>query len=114
MLGILPKVGDIEKRLSARHRNALSVRVELLADCFAGVWAALEKKRNKSIQSGDIEQALAALSSLADDRLQKETQGVVVPEDFAHGTSQQRVRWYRVGAESGQIQSCDTFNAKDL
>ena len=74
----------------------------------------LKKKRNKSIQSGDIEQALAALSSLADDRLQKETRGVVVPEDFTHGTSLQRVRWFRAGLESGQVQACDTFNAKTL
>jgi predicted metalloprotease len=94
--------------------NGLSVRQELQADCYAGVWANAAQKQNQWMESGDIEEALNTASAIGDDRLQQQTQGTVVPDSFTHGTSEQRVRWFRNGFDSGDVGRCDTFGAKQL
>jgi predicted metalloprotease len=93
--------------------NSLSVKVELQADCFAGVWAYHANER-KIVEAGDVEEALNAATAIGDDRLQEEGQGYVVPDSFTHGTSAQRVRWFKRGMENGDINACDTLNAKSL
>lgn len=113
LLGILPKVNEVRQRVSPAQSNALSVRVELQADCFAGVWGAHARERI-DLNSADIEAALNAATAIGDDTLQKETQGRVVPDSFTHGSSAQRVRWFKTGLQSGDIKACDTFSAKDL
>ncbi len=113
-LGILAKARELEAKLPQQQINALSVRVELQADCLAGVWTNLYGRIANVLQPGHVEQGLAAASALGDDRLQKKATGIVVPETFTHGTSQQRVRWFRRGMATGQIQQCDTFNALEL
>ena len=95
----------------ATERNQLSVRVELIADCLAGVWAHHSQQRWKSLEQGDLEEAVRAAEAIGDDRLQKQSQGRVVPDSFTHGSSEQRVRWLTTGLRSGTIQSCDTFRA---
>jgi uncharacterized protein len=114
VLGTLPKVEAAQKRVGDRDSNGLQVRVELQADCFAGVWAANADQRFKILEQGDVEDALRAASSVGDDTLQKETQGYVVPDSFTHGTSAQRTRWFSTGLKSGQISACNTFNANPL
>jgi predicted metalloprotease len=114
-LGILGKVNAQRDRSSDAQANALSVRVELQADCFAGVWAnRSQKERGWRLESGDIESALNAASRIGDDTLQRQTRGTVVPETFTHGTSAQRVSWFKRGFSSGQIDGCDTFGAAQL
>jgi predicted metalloprotease len=102
--------------MSKRDGNALSVRIELQADCFAGVWAnhANQAQGGKMIDENDVEQALAAATAIGDDRLQKQAQGYVVPDSFTHGSSAQRVRWFKRGLESGDMKKCDTFRAQQL
>jgi len=90
--------------------NGLSVRQELQADCFAGVWANRSEQRLHWLQPGDVEEALNAASQIGDDTLQRETQGTVVPDSFTHGTSAQRVKWFKAGLQGGQVSSCDTFS----
>jgi predicted metalloprotease len=115
LLGILAKAGEIEAKLDQRQRNAFSVRVELQADCLAGVWAGLaDKMWPGMIEPGDVEKGLAAAAAVGDNRLQNAASGTVVPESFTHGTSEQRMRWLRRGIDSAEIQACDTFNAKEL
>jgi len=121
LLGITDKVDAMRGRISEKEQNALSVRLELQADFLAGVWAHYEAQQQaatdpakKVIQEGDIEEALNAASTIGDDRLQKETQGYVVPDAFTHGTSAQRVRWFKKGFETGDISQGDTFNAENL
>jgi hypothetical protein len=114
VLGILPKVQAMQQRLSRREANALSVRVELMADCLAGVWAHHAQQRWRILEQGDIEEALAAAAAIGDDKLQKQAQGYVVPDSFTHGTSEQRARWLTQGLRSGSIQACDTFNSRAL
>jgi len=114
VLGTLPKVEAAQKRLDDRDSNGLQVRVELQADCFAGVWAANADQRFKILEQGDVEDALRAASAVGDDTLQKETQGYVVPDSFTHGSSAQRTRWFSTGLKSGQISACNTFNANQL
>lgn len=115
VLGIMDKVDSARARMSPAQANALSVRVELQADCFAGVWAAVAQQDNaKLIQPGDFEQGLNAAGAIGDDRLQQQSQGRVVPEAFTHGSSEQRQRWLRKGLSSGDIRQCDTFSAKTL
>lgn len=97
-----------------RGANGLSVRQELQADCFAGVWANQAQARHRWLAAGDIESALNTATAIGDDRLQRQAQGTVVPESFTHGTSEQRVRWFKAGFESGQVKSCDTFSAMPL
>jgi predicted metalloprotease len=114
VLGTLPRVEAAQRSAGSRDSNALQVRVELQADCFAGVWAANADQRFKIIEQGDVEDALRAAASVGDDTLQKETQGYVVPDSFTHGTSEQRTRWFSTGLKSGQISACNTFNANPL
>ncbi len=114
LLGISDKVSAAQQRSSQANANALSVRLELQADCFAGVWGHRADSMKKMLEPGEIEQALAAASAIGDDRLQKQSQGQVVPESFTHGTSAQRVRWFKRGMESGDIRQCDTFSVTAL
>lgn len=108
LLGIIPEVRKKQQRASKTEANALSVRTELQADCFAGVWAhAIEEFG--TLERGDIEEALHAASQIGDDRLQQEAQGYVVPDSFTHGTAKQRYSWFQTGFTSGQIKECDTF-----
>jgi predicted metalloprotease len=94
--------------------NALQVRMELQADCLAGVWASLNDQMKSRLQPGDIESGLNAAAQIGDDTLQRRAQGRVVPEAFTHGSAQQRVRWFKRGLESGKTQACDTFGVSDL
>lgn len=94
--------------------NGLSVRMELQADCYAGVWANLAQQQHQWLEAGDVEEALNTATAIGDDRLQKEARGTVVPDSFTHGTSAQRVRWFRNGFDSGDVGHCDTFAAKQL
>jgi len=114
LLGIMDQVESARQRMSEKQGNALQVRVELQADCFAGIWANKAQEMKNIIEPGDIDQALAAASAIGDDRIQQQTQGYVVRDSFTHGSSEQRVRWFRRGYESGSLKQCDTFNAKDL
>ena len=114
VLGILPRVQQRQQEVSEVERNQLSVRVELMADCLAGVWAHHSQQRWQSLEQGDIEEAIRAAEAIGDDRLQKQSQGRVVHDSFTHGSSEQRVRWLTTGLKSGQVQSCDTFRASRL
>jgi len=98
---------------SDRARNALSVRQELQADCFAGVWGHSAQQRG-ALDTRDVEQGIAAASAVGDDRLQQRSRGYAVPESFTHGSSAQRVKWFRVGLTSGDLRQCNTFAAADL
>jgi hypothetical protein len=112
-LGILPKAHQAEERAASQaEANALSVRIELMADCFAGVWAANGNAKRQFLEPGDIEKAVATAQAIGDDRLQKATRGVVVPDSFTHGSSAQRVQWLQRGLQSGQIDSCNTFSSR--
>jgi predicted metalloprotease len=113
-LGILPRVQERQRQVGQAEGNQLSVRVELMADCLAGVWAHHSQQRWKSLEQGDIEEAIAAAQAIGDDRLQKQSGGRVVPDSFTHGSSEQRVRWLTTGLKSGTVQSCDTFRAARL
>jgi predicted metalloprotease len=94
--------------------TGLSVRQELQADCFAGVWANLAQQHLQWMENGDVESALNTATAIGDDRLQKQSQGMVVPDSFTHGSSEERVRWFRAGLDSGDPKRCDTFTAKTL
>jgi predicted metalloprotease len=110
LLGILPKVQAAQQRAFNRgEANQLSVRVELMADCLAGVWAANAEQRYKFLERGDLEAAVTTAQAIGDDRLQKAAQGYAVPDSFTHGSSAQRVQWLTVGLKSGEINSCNTF-----
>ncbi len=113
LLGIMSKYDQQAQRADARARNALSVRLELQADCFAGVWGYFAKQR-KLLDPGDVEAGLTAAAAVGDDRIQKQMQGTVVPESFTHGSSEQRTRWFKVGMDSGDIRKCNTFAATQL
>jgi predicted metalloprotease len=112
--GISDQVDRRRQSLSREAGNALSVRVELQADCYAGVWANHANVERKLLEPDDIEEALGAATAIGDDRLQRQAQGYVVPESFTHGTSTQRGRWFRRGFDSGNPNDCDTFAARDL
>lgn len=114
LLGISEQVMQQRERSGREEANELSVRQELQADCFAGVWANQADRARRILEPGDVQEALTAASAIGDDRLQKQTQGRVVPESFTHGSSEQRARWFRRGLESGQVQACDTFSASRL
>ena len=114
LLGISDKVESLRARLGGAEGNALSVRVELQADCFAGVWAHLAQKARQILEAGDIEEALNAATAIGDDRLQKQARGYITPDSFTHGSSAQRVRWFKQGITSGDPRQCDTFNAAQL
>lgn len=113
LLGISDKVSRLRQQLSEGEYNKYSVRLELQADFFAGVWAHYEQGRGV-LEAGDIEEALNAANAIGDDRLQKQAQGYVVPESFTHGTSAQRMYWFKKGYETGDINQGDTFSATDL
>jgi predicted metalloprotease len=114
LMGIMDKVDAQRQRDNEREANALSVRVELQADCFAGVWAKNADRARSILEQGDVESALNAATAIGDDALQKQAQGYVVPDSFTHGTSAQRVRWFRRGLDSGQVSACNTFQAASL
>lgn len=116
LLGISGQVQQMRQSMSKRDGNALSVRTELQADCFAGVWAnrADRQRGGKMIDDKDVDQAMAAATAIGDDKLQRQTQGRVVPDSFTHGSSAQRTRWFRVGLDSGDYRKCDTFRAQQL
>jgi predicted metalloprotease len=112
--GISGKVDALRGRLDARQQNALSVRVELQADCYAGIWANHSEQAQHWLDQGDIESALNAATQIGDDTLQREQSGVVRPDSFTHGSSAQRVRWFTQGYKTGNVKACDTFNAQQL
>lgn len=114
LLGIADQVQALKSRASERQANAIQVRMELQADCFAGIWANRADETKNLIEPGDIEEALNAASAIGDDRIQRQTQGYVVPDAFTHGSSEQRVRWFKRGYQSGKLEACDTFNADPL
>jgi uncharacterized protein len=110
LLGLLSKVQAMQRNAPDRETaNAISVRTELMADCFAGVWANKMNQRHRNIDDADVQQAVAAASAIGDDRMQKQTRGVAVPDSFTHGSSAQRVRWLTAGLNSGSMRTCDTF-----
>jgi predicted metalloprotease len=111
LLGTSDRVQRQRSRMDQASANALSVRLELQADCYAGVWGYYAARRN-ILEPGDVEAALTAASAIGDDRLQKQARGYVVPESFTHGSSAQRVRWFRAGLDSGDVRRCDTFTAR--
>ena len=110
LLGISEKVQNAQRRAGRDAANELSVRLELQADCLAGVWAHQTERQKKVLEQGDVEEALGAAAAVGDDSIQKKTQGYVVPESFTHGSAEQRVRWFKRGFQSGSIDSCDTFS----
>jgi predicted metalloprotease len=114
LLGISNKVQAARGRVSETEYNRLSVRLELQADFFAGVWAHYADRAKHVVEAGDIDEALRAASVVGDDNLQRQSRGHVVPESFTHGTSEQRVRWFRKGYETGDLRQGDTFTARDL
>jgi predicted metalloprotease len=114
LLGVSAKVQAARERASEREANALSVRLELQADCLAGVWAKNADTARHILDQGDLEEALRAATAIGDDTLQKQAKGYAVPDSFTHGSSEQRVRWFKRGMESGQVKDCNTFQAKSL
>jgi predicted metalloprotease len=114
LLGISGRVDSARQHLSETQANAASVRLELQADCFAGVWAYHTNQAKQIIEQGDVESALNAASAIGDDALQRQTRGEVVPDSFTHGTSAQRVRWFKRGLETGSVEQCNTFEARQL
>lgn len=113
LMGTMDKVDAARRRMREADANDLSVRLELQADFLAGVWAHYAQKKGL-LETGDIEEALGAASAVGDDRLQKENQGYVVPDSFTHGTSEQRIRWFRKGLETGDVRQGDTFSTRSL
>ncbi|MEM5502292.1 neutral zinc metallopeptidase [Ahrensia kielensis] len=109
IIGVLPKFNQMRQRMSQAEANAMSIRVELQADCFAGVWGYYTEQKGL-LSRGDLEEALNAATQIGDDTIQRRTQGYVVPESFNHGTSAQRREWFGRGFESGKLEACDTFN----
>lgn len=113
-LGILERVEQLKRRADQAAANALQVRVELQADCLAGLWARRAHEARRILEAGDIEEGLNAAAAVGDDRLQRRARGTVVPESFTHGSSAQRQRWFRDGLEGGRLEACDTFGAERL
>jgi predicted metalloprotease len=114
VLGIAGKVHDLQQRVSEGQANALSVRMELQADCLAGVWAHHTNKRRAILEEGDVEEGLRAAAAIGDDRIQRQAQGYVRPESWTHGSSEMRVRWFKRGLQTGSVEQCDTFKAAQL
>lgn len=114
LLGVTGKVDSMRGRISERQQNQLSVRLELQADCYAGIWANRSNQAKQWLDAGDIESAINAAQQIGDDTLQKRSQGYAVPDSFTHGSSAQRVRWFMQGYKTGSVQACDTFNAQGL
>lgn len=114
LMGISDKVDSARRRAGQAQANALSVRLELQADCFAGVWAHHADRTRSILEAGDVEVALNAASAIGDDALQRQSRGEVVPDSFTHGSSAQRVRWFKRGIQSGQVTACNTFDSEQL
>ena len=114
LMGISARMEQMRAKVSPAQYNALSVRLELQADCFAGVWANHAQNARQILENGDIESAMNAAARIGDDALQKQSQGYVVPESFTHGTSAQRTRWFNNGLQNGSVKACDTFSTKNL
>ena len=114
LVGTAEKVHAAQQRADKVQANELSVRMELQADCYAGVWAHHAARSRQLLEAGDVEEGLNAASAIGDDRLQRMSQGRVVPDAFTHGSSEQRVRWFRKGMETGSLEACDTFSARQL
>ena len=114
LLGLLPKVQEAQRAMGKADANSLQVRVELQADCLAGVWANWAQEKWKFIEPGDVEAAMQTASAIGDDRLQRQSQGYVVPDAFTHGSSAQRTHWFMTGLKAGNVASCDTFRAEQL
>jgi uncharacterized protein len=114
LLGLLPQVQEAQRSMDKVEANQLQVRVELQADCLAGVWAHHAEEKWRFIEPGDVEAAMQTASAIGDDRLQRRGQGYVVPDAFTHGSSEQRTRWFLTGLKSGQVASCDTFRTQQL
>jgi hypothetical protein len=113
LLGLTDRADRLRSRMSETEGNALSVRIELQADCLAGIWANRANRTQHILEAGDIDEALMAASAIGDDRLQKQMQGYVVPDSFTHGTSAQRVHWFKAGFASGDLDACDTSGSLD-
>jgi predicted metalloprotease len=114
LLEVLDRGEQIKQRAEERERNAVQVRIELQADCLAGLWARRAHEARNILEAGDIEEGLGAAAAVGDDRLQRRARGTVMPDAFTHGSSAQRVRWFRTGLESGRLDACDTFAAERL
>jgi hypothetical protein len=114
IMGITDKVHNLRGKLSEKEYNKMSVKLELQADFLAGVWAHHSQQMSQMMETGDLEEALNAAYAIGDDRLQKQSSGTVVPDSFTHGTSEQRIRWFKKGFETGDLQQGDTFNAESL
>jgi uncharacterized protein len=114
LLGIAQEVQSLRQQVSEPEANALSVMMELQADCFAGLWAHHTERAEQVLEEGDLEEGLNAAAAIGDDRMQRRAQGYVVPDAFTHGSSAQRVRWFREGLATGDFKACDTFNAERL
>jgi predicted metalloprotease len=114
LLGVLPKVQQAQRAMDQTEANSLQVRVELQADCLAGVWANRGQAKWDFIEPGDVDSALQTASAIGDDRLQRRSQGYVVPDSFTHGSSAQRTRWFTAGLKSGSVAGCDTFRNEQL
>lgn len=112
--GILQKAREVQQQVGQSQANAIQVRVELQADCYAGVWANKQQSRSNFLEEGDVDAALQTASAIGDDMIQKRSQGYVVPDAFTHGSSAQRKRWFMNGFKSGSVQSCNTFAAESL
>lgn len=114
LMGITDRMENARRRLSEAQYNQLSVRLELQADCFAGIWAHDAQRARQVIEQGDIEEAMNAATQIGDDTIQRRQQGTIVPESFTHGTSAQRVAWFKRGLQTGSVAQCDTFEARQL
>jgi predicted metalloprotease len=114
LIGVSDQVHNAQSRASETEGNALSVRLELQADCFAGVWAYHTQQKEAFLEQGDVESALATATAIGDDALQRQSRGTVVPDSFTHGSSAQRVRWFKRGLDKGDVQQCNTFEARQL
>jgi hypothetical protein len=113
-MGISNRVHELRQRVGEVEGNQLSVRQELQADCFAGVWAHHAQRYANILEPGDVEEAMRAAAAVGDDTLQRQAQGHIVPESFTHGTAEQRARWFQRGFAGGRLEDCDTFNAASL
>ena len=112
--GTSQKVHAAKAKLSQEEANALSVRLELQADCYAGIWAHHADRTRNLLETGDVEEALQAASAIGDDTLQRQAQGYITPESFTHGSAAQRIKWFKTGLNNGDVASCDTFQANAL
>jgi predicted metalloprotease len=114
LLGIAERIHGMQQRAGKQQANALSVRMELQADCFAGIWARHANEKRRILEPGDVEEGLGAAAAVGDDRIQMASRGYVSPESFTHGSAQQRVRWFRRGLDTGDLKACDAFAAAQL